>query len=213
MAKRIPRYQREADRQQPGLPPVRGRTPADLSQQAPHNSYGAVPLYYEDTPFTCVDCGKEEVWTAEQQKWWYEVAKGSIYSRAARCRECRRARREGKARPEVQPIRHIGILMKLIRAEIEPALLAAGFVFASQNKPAHPSQRLWVDYVRAGQTFSFAYRQRDARLTAEVLDPNGDCRVIAVEGFHMPRTRADVMVTVKQFSAKVIEYLAEGGHP
>ena len=47
---------------------------ADLSAQAKNNSYGP-PLYYLDQPFTCVDCGAEEVWTAEQQKWYFEVAK------------------------------------------------------------------------------------------------------------------------------------------
>ncbi len=70
----------------------RRRIPADLSKQAPNNSYGG-RLYYEELEFTCVDCGAAEVWTAEQQKWWYEVAKGSIYSVAKRCRACRAARR------------------------------------------------------------------------------------------------------------------------
>jgi hypothetical protein len=52
--------------------------------------------YYLDSPFTCVDCGVDEVWTATQQKWWYEVAKGYVYSHAKRCRACRRAKRETK---------------------------------------------------------------------------------------------------------------------
>lgn len=68
---------------------------ADLSKQAPNNSYGP-PAEYRDQPFTCVDCGKEEVWTARQQQWWYEVAKGTIYSHAVRCRACRRKHREAK---------------------------------------------------------------------------------------------------------------------
>ena len=62
---------------------------ADLSKQAPNNSYGP-PTEYRDTEFTCVDCGSEEVWTAKQQQWWYEVAKGPINAGAIRCRECRR---------------------------------------------------------------------------------------------------------------------------
>ncbi len=62
---------------------------ADLSKQAPNNSYSP-PTEYRDTEFTCVDCGKEEVWTAQQQQWWYEVAKGPINGRAIRCRDCRR---------------------------------------------------------------------------------------------------------------------------
>ena len=51
-----------------------------------------VPDFYLDLPFTCRDCGSKEIWTAKQQKWWYEVAQGSIYSRAIRCRACRQAR-------------------------------------------------------------------------------------------------------------------------
>lgn len=62
---------------------------ADLSKQAPNNSYGP-PTEYRDTEFTCEDCGKEECWTAKQQQWWYEVAKGPINARAIRCRDCRR---------------------------------------------------------------------------------------------------------------------------
>lgn len=62
---------------------------ADPSKQAPNNSYGP-PTEYRDTGFTCVDCDKKEVWTAKQQQWWYEVAKGSINAGAIRCRDCRR---------------------------------------------------------------------------------------------------------------------------
>ncbi len=62
---------------------------ADQSKQAPNNSY--CPLTeYRDTEFTCRDCGQKETWTAKQQQWWYEVAKGYIWSGAVRCRECRR---------------------------------------------------------------------------------------------------------------------------
>jgi hypothetical protein len=64
---------------------------------APNNSYGAPDFvyrgYYVDRPFRCVDCGKEEVWTGTQQKWWYEVAKGFVYTTAVRCRLCRRKKR------------------------------------------------------------------------------------------------------------------------
>src|SRR6266496_6828861 len=72
--------------------------PVNEELLAPNNSYGAPDFvrrgYYIDTPFRCVDCGKEEVWTGTQQKWWYEVAKGFVYSTANRCRPCRRKRRE-----------------------------------------------------------------------------------------------------------------------
>ncbi|WP_347483885.1 zinc-ribbon domain containing protein [Vandammella animalimorsus] len=29
------------------------------------------------------------MWTAKQQKWWYEVAHGPIYSGSKHCRACR----------------------------------------------------------------------------------------------------------------------------
>jgi hypothetical protein len=135
MAKRrLARYKKSADSGEVTSRPPSGRIEADPSKQAPNNSYDP-PRFYEDRPFTCIDCGKEEVWTAEQQKWWYEVAKGPIYSRANRCRDCRRARRAKRAAgtPPEQPIRHIGSLIKRLRAEIEPALVATGFAFDSHS--------------------------------------------------------------------------------
>lgn len=62
---------------------------ADLSKQAPNGSYSP-PTEYRDTEFKCIDCGKSECWTAKQQQWWYEVAKGQVNSRAIRCCDCRR---------------------------------------------------------------------------------------------------------------------------
>lgn len=62
---------------------------ADLTKQAPNGSY-CPPTEYRDTEFKCIDCGKSECWTAKQQQWWYEVAKGQVNSRAIRCCDCRR---------------------------------------------------------------------------------------------------------------------------
>lgn len=72
-----------------------GAIPANLDAQAPHNSYSP-PVYYEDRDVACVDCGTVETWTAEQQHWWYEIAKGSLNAGAVRCRACRRQRRSEK---------------------------------------------------------------------------------------------------------------------
>jgi len=66
---------------------------ADPRLVAMNNSYGVPRLWYTDSAFTCRDCGKPQVWTAKKQKWWYEVAQGSIYSRAVRCAPCREAER------------------------------------------------------------------------------------------------------------------------
>ncbi|HEX7858757.1 MAG TPA: zinc-ribbon domain containing protein [Verrucomicrobiae bacterium] len=64
------------------------RIKADLRKQAPNNSY-LPPLYYEDVSFKCRDCGEECVWTAEQQRLWYEEWGGPVQSKAIRCRACR----------------------------------------------------------------------------------------------------------------------------
>jgi len=71
--------------------------PVNPAALAPSNSYSPLPLFYVDKPFTCKDCGKAEVWTATQQKWWYEVAKGNVESTAIRCRPCRRKEQQRKA--------------------------------------------------------------------------------------------------------------------
>lgn len=52
-----------------------------------------IPLWYEDIHFTCRDCKEPDVWTARQQKWWYEVAGATFYKTAVSCRACRKAKR------------------------------------------------------------------------------------------------------------------------
>jgi hypothetical protein len=78
-----------------------GAAPCDPEALAPYSSYGVPEFvrrgYYLDLPFQCRDCGKREVWTAERQQWWYEVAKGPVESGAVRCRDCRRAERGREA--------------------------------------------------------------------------------------------------------------------
>jgi hypothetical protein len=84
---------------------------------APNNSYGAPDFvrrgYYLDRPFPCAGCGRDEIWTAAQQKWWYEVAKGYIYSTARLCRPCRR--REQTRRAEARRVHLEGLARKAAR--------------------------------------------------------------------------------------------------
>ncbi|MFT3735014.1 MAG: zinc-ribbon domain containing protein [Rhodocyclaceae bacterium] len=79
-----------------------GCEPVDASRLAHYNSYGVPHFvaagYYADLAFLCWDCGASCVWKAERQKWWYEVAQGSVCSTAIRCATCRAAKREIKAR-------------------------------------------------------------------------------------------------------------------
>ena len=63
--------------------------------------------YYLDFPFTCKDCGKKEIWTGRQQKWWHERVGGIRESIAVRCRGCRlkeRARRDEARRVHLEGV-------------------------------------------------------------------------------------------------------------
>jgi hypothetical protein len=83
-----------------------GRIAADLGKQNQTSAF-TQKLFYEDYDFVCRDCGRDEVWTAEAQKWWFEVAKGPIQSLATRCQACRVALREAHGgtprRPRINP--------------------------------------------------------------------------------------------------------------
>ena len=61
-------------------------------------------------PFVCKDCGSHELWTAKQQKWWYEIAKGDIDSIAVRCRSCRK--KEQARKVEARRVHLEGIVKK-----------------------------------------------------------------------------------------------------
>jgi hypothetical protein len=78
--------------------PERGSAPVSPEFLASDNSYDTPEFarrgYYLDQPFVCIDCAKQETWTATQQKWWFEVAKGGVWTTARRCRPCRRRERE-----------------------------------------------------------------------------------------------------------------------
>lgn len=78
-----------------GMP--EGAIAADPSKQVPNGSYDPPPLWYVDKDFVCVECGTEETWTAAQQKWYYEDAKGTLYATAKRCHDCRVKIRDAKA--------------------------------------------------------------------------------------------------------------------
>jgi hypothetical protein len=74
-----------------------GQVLVNTSNLLPTNSYGTPDFvargYYIDFPFKCKDCGKAEMWSPTQQRWWYEVAKGDVWTVATRCRPCRQRER------------------------------------------------------------------------------------------------------------------------
>ena len=74
----------------PPLHSQRHVIPADRSAQKPNNSFGPV-MEYETKRVPCSGCGKPVVWTAEQQRTWYEEMKASIYATVnLRCDSCRK---------------------------------------------------------------------------------------------------------------------------
>ncbi len=88
-----------------------GAVVADPEQLVHNNFCCSPPSFYIDDPFVCKDCDAHEIWTAKQQKWWYEIAKGPIDSRAVRCRPCRlveRARVE-----EARRVSQAGMALKI----------------------------------------------------------------------------------------------------
>ncbi len=66
---------------------------ADVSKLDHINTYGSLPEYYIDRPFVCRLCGKREIWRAQDQKWYYEQAKGHIDAVAVECHDCRTAKK------------------------------------------------------------------------------------------------------------------------
>jgi hypothetical protein len=92
-----------------------GAVAADHSQLTHNNTYSPLPEYYVDKVVVCRQCGKEEVWPAERQKWWYEVAKGNINTEAVLCRACRQAAKEKKS--EARRIHLEGVARKRARSK------------------------------------------------------------------------------------------------
>ncbi len=73
------------------------RVVADRTKQRSSSCMPVLPEYYYDKEFQCIDCGKHEVWSSKQQKWWYEQIGGMIETTAIRCRACRLKERLRKA--------------------------------------------------------------------------------------------------------------------
>lgn len=83
----------------------------NVANLGPNRSYGTPEFvargYYVDMPFNCKACGIAQVWTEAQQKWWYESAKGDVWTVAVMCRPCRR--RERARRAEARDIHLSGL--------------------------------------------------------------------------------------------------------
>ncbi|MGW1422604.1 zinc-ribbon domain containing protein [Bradyrhizobium manausense] len=93
----------------------RGEVPVDTTKLGSAGNSYSVPAFvergwYVPVDFTCKACRKAETWTAEQQKWWYETAKGSLFTTATMCHSCRR--KERARRDEVRRVHLEGVARK-----------------------------------------------------------------------------------------------------
>jgi tetratricopeptide (TPR) repeat protein len=56
--------------------------------------YGSFPKYYfEDIEKTCIQCGNDFIFSAKEQKHWYEDLQFIIYAECLKCMACRRLKK------------------------------------------------------------------------------------------------------------------------
>ena len=79
-------------------PPMpRGAVRGNVRHQA-YCSMCHVPKYfYVDETITCLQCGRDFVFSGKEQKYWYEALRFNFHSVAIRCPGCRRRRRSAKS--------------------------------------------------------------------------------------------------------------------
>lgn len=78
-----------------GVEIPRGSLAGDPSKQNHGGGYSA-HYFYKDIEYKCADWGKEGIWTAQQQKKYFEEQSGNIYNQPKWCYDCHRARMEEK---------------------------------------------------------------------------------------------------------------------
>lgn len=165
--------------------------------------------YYVDIEFTCRTCSSPQTWTARQQKWWYEVAKGNVFSLALQCRRCRqqarseleeqRLERERIARAGRKPYRNPEPLLAKTRAEIEPWLRAEGYEFVGRSR-RNGGRRLFLEFARGSDCVTISWDRRTARLAVEALTEEGNAfRLIAESDLSNTKSDADVDAHLAQF--------------
>lgn len=97
---------------------LEGQVLVNVANLLPTNSYCTPDFvdrgFYIDKRFSCKTCGVAQVWTATQQKWWYESAKGDVWKVAVLCRPCRL--RERKRKEVARQARLDGLAKKAQRA-------------------------------------------------------------------------------------------------
>lgn len=216
VARKLEDESRRLAAQQAALRDAQARGVAvDRGALSPDGSYGVPAFvergYYVDIPFECRDCGADQIWTASQQKWWYEVAKGGVWTTATRCRACRRRERAQRVlrgrQGDPNRYRSPGLLLARLRSELEPGLGAAGFEPAGRN-PRHARRHRFLQYARPGELFSLTWDQYRARLTAElIVEGEAGHREIAAVELSNVRSACDVEAALEPFLTLIRAFL------
>lgn len=183
-----------------------GAVMADTSKQVANNSDSAPVLYYVDKPFKCIDCDKEQVWTASQQKWYYEVAKGSLYATAIRCRACRRIHsEEHSGQGDPNRIKHEGDLIQQVQSVLAQTMSEAGFLLISRSK-LRAKGSVELNYSREGMELNCRYDRPEATLVAESIDREANVCVIARISMNAPRSTSQILRRIQNFADAVRQY-------
>jgi len=93
-AKRLAKLQKEGRLVQ-GVEIPKNALAADPDAQNHGAGYSA-KFFYQDIHYTCAGCGKPGIWTAQQQKRYFEIQKGNIYNEPKWCHECHTSRTKNK---------------------------------------------------------------------------------------------------------------------
>jgi hypothetical protein len=76
-------------------PPMpKGAVAGDVTRQLYCPMCHVPKYFYVDESRKCVECGEEFTFWAKEQKFWYEELQFNFHSKAIRCAECRKARRD-----------------------------------------------------------------------------------------------------------------------
>lgn len=184
-----------------------GAVMADTAKQVANNSRSAPVLYYVDKPFKCINCDKEQVWTASQQKWYYEVAKGSLYATAIRCRACRRIHsEEHSGQGDPNRIKHEGDLIRQVQSELAQTMSEAGFLLISKSK-LRAKGSIELNYSRDDLELSCRYDRPEATLVAESIDREANVCVIARVSMNAPRSTSQILRRIQNFADAVRHYV------
>lgn len=206
--RKIPRYRKQeaSAPESPRIPD--GAVAADTSQQGPYDTYGERPTYYMDKPFTCVDCSVPQVWTAEQQKWYYEVAKGSIYATAVRCRACRKKRRETLGKTgDPNPIKSSHLLMKRVEQSLAASASHVGFGAPTTYRLASRGSEA-LDYRNGESILTCWFDQHTATLSAEMLTDDQIVSIVRVP-LDGPSNQVQLLEKMQEFTSTVSAYLLD----